>query len=923
MNHIVSAFAPRFWVRVFCVLLGTIWLPHSAPGQDSYYSGRLHAFDLEKLTLDQVEPDPFTIGPGLEQAPWTEPWVVLSCPGEAYVHARMRTETNARPRVVRDVFLALRTPAGAVPSGRVYLVRPDRSGFDGYRFTLRPSMKPDASSQAFLETKAAYCSGRALADLPGSAWFRHQADDAWRELEPFSGWASDPNALSRSRSDYLSNRSPLEDSFEVFSGGRALAENLPLDRNLNPSEPDGRVVSIGSIIGIDVEEMDWAAPIRDLDPQLDALASWIPYDQHGVFFPSLQALDAVLDEATRVGTPVLRILDPRSEDARTRERYERQLCVPIKALNDALGSDVVEGVALTGSDPYLRTGSDVALLFQCNDPAVLYAYLQQQQSEALMDYAGAAAVPGVENGLPYLGVRTAHRQVCTYLARKGEVIIVTNSLAQLKRLAGTSRGDIHALESSPEFIFFRDRYPLGQESEAAFLLLTDATIRRWANPRWKIGASRRTRAAALLSDDQAGKILSGNDQVIASPEFGTLAFLTPILELNLNTVAAAEASAYGRFRNRYQRRWDEYFDPIAASFEVGSEGLALDVSVMPLIARTDYADWIDLTAGASLEPLALKFPPEALFRWAVALNPESNSIKRFGRWTSVFVPDLNTDPLAWIGPAMGSYAEDDPFWQEWSDSETPSEFLNENFHRFPLAFFVEVQNPLGLAAFLSGLRAFVTTSAPGLLQWETVTYKERTYVRISVVPGMMGGGASSPLEQLALHYIIQPGRLTLSLRGEVIERAIDRALAPPSDHPDSPAQPEILGDSIAVHFDGRALRHPIFWDSGKQDVASWNNLAILNEWHRLFPDRNPVEVHEELWNTRLLCAGGGEYLWNEEWQTMESTVYGHPGNPREGPIFPLALNDLASGDFGLTLEENGLRARVFLRRVAGDPVIRR
>jgi hypothetical protein len=98
-----------------------------------------------------------------------------------------------------------------------------------------------------------------------------------------------------------------------------------------------------------------------------------------------------------------------------------------------------------------------------------------------------------------------------------------------------------------------------------------------------------------------------------------------------------------------------------------------------------------------------------------------------------------------------------------------------------------------------------------------------------------------------------------------------------------------------------------------QNLA-WSNLPILNEWKRMFPDQDPVEIHEQLWAARPVCPGGGEYVWNADWQTMESTVYGHPGEPRNGPAFPEALKQFEKGNFGVTFEEQGLRARAELLR---------
>ena len=97
-------------------------------------------------------------------------------------------------------------------------------------------------------------------------------------------------------------------------------------------------------------------------------------------------------------------------------------------------------------------------------------------------------------------------------------------------------------------------------------------------------------------------------------------------------------------------------------------------------------------------------------------------------------------------------------------------------------------------------------------------------------------------------------------------------------------------------------------------VRAWGNLPILNTWKRMYPDQDPVALHERIWHTQLACPGGGTYVWNEKWQTMESTVYGHFGQPKRGPAVPPALEQLSSGNFGLDFEDQGFRARVSLER---------
>ena len=42
---------------------------------------------------------------------------------------------------------------------------------------------------------------------------------------------------------------------------------------------------------------------------------------------------------------------------------------------------------------------------------------------------------------------------------------------------------------------------------------------------------------------------------------------------------------------------------------------------------------------------------------------------------------------------------------------------------------------------------------------------------------------------------------------------------------------------------------------GWMQRLAWSNIAILNEWKRLFPDQDPVAVHERLWGVRPVCPG--------------------------------------------------------------------
>ena len=94
-----------------------------------------------------------------------------------------------------------------------------------------------------------------------------------------------------------------DDTFAVFSGGRAVAENLQFDRRLRVASQDGPKVDLASIPGITIQPMDWAPLVKQIPPQTDPLAAAIPADQHAILCPNLDSMLRLMDESDEVGTP--------------------------------------------------------------------------------------------------------------------------------------------------------------------------------------------------------------------------------------------------------------------------------------------------------------------------------------------------------------------------------------------------------------------------------------------------------------------------------------------------------------------------------------------------------------------------------------------------------------------------------------------
>jgi hypothetical protein len=224
-----------------------------------------------------------------------------------------------------------------------------------------------------------------------------------------------------------------------------------------------------------------------------------------------------------------------------------------------------------------------------------------------------------------------------------------------------------------------------------------------------------------------------------------------------------------------------------------------------------------------------------------------------------------------------------------------------------------------------------------MVRYDTLTYRDQPYVKVSPTDRARSSGV--PPGELALFYSASGNALIVTFREDLLHRALDRQIArtqaAPTGQPTDAAKPSAdrgqapaavppakprawLGSNVGLQIDQKAIEYLMNLSSGEirdaMQLRAWGNLPILNEWKRRYPKEDPVAVHRRLWHTELVCPGGGRYEWNEQFQTMESTVYGHPGQPKAGPAAPPVLAGFRFADFGLTFEDQGLRAAVSLER---------
>ncbi len=252
------------------------------------------------------------------------------------------------------------------------------------------------------------------------------------------------------------------------------------------------------------------------------------------------------------------------------------------------------------------------------------------------------------------------------------------------------------------------------------------------------------------------------------------------------------------------------------------------------------------------------------------------------------------------------------------------EFAEDNIARAPFALNAEVTNPFKLTAFLSALRAWVEQTSPGMTEWTNHEHNGQGYVKIAPSGEVREDLAEEGAGDLALYYAPTSKLLTLSLDEAVLKRSLDRRVAERKRRQDKEPVTNLTdwpGKSISFVADKQIIA---FVDAVSRDhvtrefrTRSFANLPILNEWRKLGHE-DALAFHEKTWQVELMCPGGGEYRWNEKFQTYESSVFGHPGEPQSPKISAFLLKEFQQAAFGLTFENDGLRAKgELLKRLPG------
>jgi hypothetical protein len=618
---------------------------------------------------------------------------------------------------------------------------------------------------------------------------------------------------------------------ETTTGATAIQEALQADRTLFlTSAREPATLPLASLKAPALARHPWAemmhlgAAVPD-----EPLAALAPADFYFVRVTGVSALLRLLDQVDSWGTAAAQLTSGDAEDHGLVVRYMAELGLDRGPLTSTLGPAAVSDLALVGSDPYVKEGTDVTILFHL-------------KSAALFDSGAAAALVAQEAAHGHVTVesttiagvdvkiaRSADGAVRQHRATVGDVAIVSNSAGALGRVLSSAQGKGPRLADEADF-----RYMLVRDAGTrgdALAYMGDRFVAEVVGPRQKIAEARRQVAlaelmtpgfAALLYGWMNGKSPASVDDLLAGgllarPElshagggaiawrpgeaarspWGTAAALTPLVDLpSPDRVTPSESAGYERFARSYEYGWSRYIDPVALRVALttaagGETRMTVDLRELPLLDASDYTKIRDETGQArfvvspvtgSGARVVIGIGENSEIRQAMSYlkslsDHHELKLDWLGDWAMLGVQDQSL--LAALSQDVTSPGERELI-EAPTDAHRPERSDDRVLDELPslrVYAAVGIRSPLGATLALAGLRVIANETAPGLFEWgESSAHRGVPIVRIALNRAKAREQLGKDLGGVQLFYALADGAILFALRESVLRAAIDDRL---------------------------------------------------------------------------------------------------------------------------------------------------
>jgi hypothetical protein len=493
-------------------------------------------------------------------------------------------------------------------------------------------------------------------------------------LEYLNGGKSTENSPWRER--------PQVSPFDLFSGALAIRESLQID-SIRPSASNKatgsadspQAVDVATLKGPQVQSHPFSQMLKGRKSEAFPLAANVPPDWFYAHFSSLtRALDFG-DYLNQTGGAFYNRFSNAPVDSALKKRIMAQLAIVENKEARIFYDSVIDEMAMVSSDFFFGMGTDVSLLFKLKQKMLFETTIKMYRSKYLKEVPGAKEESiQIENATVHFISSPDHR-LRSLLYLEGDFAIISNSPAALTRLIRIAAKKETSLASLDEFKYMRSVYTASRDAEDGFMYFSDAFIRRLVSPQLRIAEARRMETAYRLAQVEKrilfhqhvyGKTAANAEELVRNtaldentakelrqltaglkidgfraehPEFGTLGFLKPNLETPVKLATRAESAGYKAFVGQYSNLWREYFDPIGIRFKKKSNGIKIEIAILPLIENSIYNQITQLMGGTPPTHTITSMPGETL-SLAAKVNLEPMKALRVARDEAQFLEGL-------------------------------------------------------------------------------------------------------------------------------------------------------------------------------------------------------------------------------------------------------------------------------------------
>jgi hypothetical protein len=769
------------------------------------------------------------------------------------------------------------------------------------------------------------------------------------------------------------------DLYNVTTGAAAITESLALNRmrdaNFRGSNA-ARTVDIRNVQGITIGEHPWEKMMAGKKPGDEPLAKLTPHDFYYIHFKNIAKFLEMGDLIEQWGTTATRAFESNSKDNRLKQKIEQQLCLKSTGLARVFGPQVIKSMAVVGSDPYVREGTDITILFQLSNKSAFQLATEPILQEARKKF-GAKLKEGNEafGDIAIESYTTPLREVSLHRASFGEFVAYSNSPAALRRVLETHLGKHKSLWDSLDFQYMRVIFKNDDPQEDGFVFLSDAFIRNLVGPATRIKERRRLEALTslamvtngalytawhkgrlpldhaellastglkpeqLFTPDGNGAAWDPQTQLAVSNVYNTHHFATPLLEIPIDFVTKSEASEYEMFRQQYMGLWRQFFDPIGMRVALRGKEVKWETYILPLVRNTQYDQLRRTTGDGVLTIDGSTFSDKAIFQVMAHVSPNAWDAGGFGFGDVRKILGVRTRDLVkdWVtlrfddSPVyaelleMSIRRELDPNYREWGD------FLAKA-SQMPVTVGFEIRNPLIFAGLLTTVRNMAENAVPNLIEWKAMEpYKDVKMVRIGLNtqdPLVRDNIGNRKDLDMAVYYVLIDGAFYAGLRPEPIRDIIDRSIARRDGKLEGRDQKSEVNS--ALHISPAAMNETkklvglyMEWEAHKR--AQSNNRVLYALYHSGLIGTGDSAERAEATAFNLLgyvpvSPDLSPYRYEAKTDEVVNTRHGSPRHPRmnrgvdnASPLGQL-IHTFASLRADLRFREDGIHTTLTLKR---------